>query len=188
MGMRAAWQLLLGGMVALWAIAPAAAYAKDIVGYTTPDNTWHLGAKVDDDTLDGFAKVPSSDTAAELYMDLARTIQFSGEDTKVSVMLLILDDRIAGISFDVPKDERSYGFLRRYYKERYGGLDCTVDEADQIAWMDKDNDMLTVYRYSDDAGEARSLVMYMNEDLFDELTGYSVPGWMKDLMKTGKDD
>jgi len=54
--------------------------------------------------------------------------------------------------------------------------------------MDKDNDMLTVYRYSDDSGEARSLVMYMNEDLFDELTGYSVPGWMKDLMKTGKDD
>lgn len=186
MGNRVARIVLLCITAALITTAPAVA-GKDIVGYTTPDNTWHLGTKVDDEVLDGFAKVPAEQTSAVLYVDLARTIQFSGDDVKVGVMLMVLDDRIAGISFDIPKDERSYGFIRRYYKERYGELNCTVDETEQVAWMDKDNDILSVNRYFNDLGEPYTMVMYMNEDLFDELTGYSVPGWMKDLLKTAGD-
>ena len=123
--------------------ATCSAHAKDITGYVALNSNWVLGSPVTDEMLDGFMEAPV-ECAYTTYVDMARKIQFDGEDVTCGVMLFVLDEKLAGIFIAVPSKERTYSFVRNYYSERYMDAICLSNTTDSVIWLDRDFDSLIV--------------------------------------------
>jgi hypothetical protein len=157
---------------------------SNIVGYRFDRNWWELGAHLDDVDLRGFKEAADDESGNLAYFDRSREVRFGGEDVEVSVGLIFKKDKLGMIIINVPSEEQTYRYFRKYYSGRLGGTDELERDEDRIVWADKDDDYLTVMRSHDENGDPSSLIIYARESIVQGSAEAEVPEWLQNVINS----
>ena len=137
-------------VVALAAALCSASKPGDITGYSSGDDVWTLGAKLDTVNLDGFDKASESGAEA-CYVDTNRTIKFAGKDTLASISLYFTSGRLSTFTINVATMQKSFASLKKYYAARLNKCKFYAHGQGSCEWVDPDKDYVSLGAVTDEA-------------------------------------